>query len=250
VFARVLILSLCSLAAVMAGDDLNDVVLGQIRLIPEGGGYGTALSAHQALASTVTNGDVHPERARPSYCSGATYLIFLLTLQDLQRKGAIHLSSATWEDLKPRLRPDGQDTLPDGESIWGRWNANGPGTARLFHELKLGRNFTDFAEARPGDFMKIFWTDAVGKHERGHSVIFLGLEEKDGVESVRYWSSNVPGGIGIATVPREKIAWAIFSRLTRPENVRPLTGRDEYLASLLKTESSRTEARKLSGIAD
>ena len=37
----------------------------------------------------------------------------------------------------------------DGQGVWGRWNANGPGTARLFTELRLGRNFTDFAEARP-----------------------------------------------------------------------------------------------------
>jgi hypothetical protein len=29
----------------------------------------------------------------------------------------------------------------DGEGIWGRWNANGPGTARLFHEMNLGENF-------------------------------------------------------------------------------------------------------------
>jgi hypothetical protein len=27
----------------------------------------------------------------------------------------------------------------DGAGIWGRWNANGPGTARLFYELGLGQ---------------------------------------------------------------------------------------------------------------
>lgn len=232
-------------------DDINEIVLAQIPLIPEGGGYGTKLSAHEALASSVSDrGVIQPGKARPSYCSGATYLVFLLTLRDLEKRGVITLPEATWEKLRPRLRPDGTDTLPDGESLWGRWNANGPGTARLFHELRIGESFTDFAKAKPGDFMKIFWTDAVGKNERGHSVIFLGLEKKDGVEYVRYWSSNVPDGVGEASVPREKIAWAIFSRLTAPGKVHSLEKRDEYLASLLKTESSQAEARKLSGIKD
>lgn len=232
-------------------DDLNSLVLAQIPLVPEGGGYGTKLSAHEALAASVSDGGaILPGKARPSYCSGATYLVFLLTLRDLEKRGALTLPASTWEALRPRLRPDGTDTLPDGESLWGRWNANGPGTARLFHELRLGENFTDFAKAKPGDFMKIFWTADVGKKERGHSVIFLGLEKKDGVEHVRYWSSNIPDGVGEATVPREKIAWAIFSRLTAPGKVHPLPTRDTYLASLLKTESSQAEAKKLSGIKD
>ena len=61
----------------------------------------------------------------------------------------------------------------DGAGIWGRWNANGPGTARLFSELGIGRNFDDFEEAEPGDFMKIFWSPEVGREEHGHSVIYL-----------------------------------------------------------------------------
>ena len=151
----------------------------------------------------------------------------------------------------PRLRPDGKDTLPDGESVWGRWNANGPGTARLFYELGLGRNFTSFSSARPGDFLKIFWTDAVGKKENGHSVIFLGLESVDGVETVRFWSSNRPGGFGESSVPREKIARAIFSRLEHPEKISDwpiLPQTDTYLASLLTTVSSFPEAARMSGI--
>jgi len=191
--------------------------------------------------------------AMPGYCSGATYLVFLKTLQALQKSGAISLSRETWSALVPRLRPDGKDTLPDGQSVWGRWNANGPGTARLFHQLGLGRNFTEFSAARPGDFMKIFWTDAVGKKESGHSVIFIGLEDLDGVESVRFWSSNRPGGFGESSVPREKIARAIFSRLEYPERISrwpALPNSDPYLASLLTTDSSFLEAAKMSGIGD
>ena len=182
----------------------------------------TSLQAHAALASAVdVNGavSVRPEHATPGYCSGATYLVFLKTLEPCKSAGRYLFPGATWEALVPRLRPDGKDTLPDGESVWGRWNANGPGTARLFYELGLGRNFTSFSAARPGDFLKIFWTDAVGKNENGHSVIFLGLESVDGVETVRFWSSNRPGGFGESSVPREKIARAIFSRLEHPEKI-------------------------------
>ena len=89
----------------------------------------------------------------------------------------------------------------DGEGVWGRWNANGPGTARLFYEMKLGPNFSDFAQARPGDFMKIFWSTAVGRREHGHSVIFLGTEKVNGVDSVRFWSSNIGVGYSEKTVP-------------------------------------------------
>lgn len=235
--------------------DLNSLVLKQLRAMPSGGGYGTTLASHQALASSVTAGNtvltIDPSKAQPAYCSGATYLVFLEVLQKLEEQGKISLDPATRQALLPRLRPDGSDTLPDGESLWGRWNANGPGTARFFHQLALGRNFTSFSEARPGDFLKIFWTDAVGKKENGHSVIFLGLEKVDGVDSVRFWSSNRPGGFGEKTVPRDKIAHAIFSRLEHPDHIArwpSLEPSDSYLASLAATESSFTEALKMSGL--
>jgi len=232
----------------------NPVVLEQIQTMPAGGGYATNLGAHTALASSVEASKttrIRPEMARPGYCSGATYLVFLKTLDALQKRGDFTLTPETWQALVPRLRPDGTDTLPDGESVWGRWNANGPGTARLFHELGLGRNFTEFSDAKPGDFMKIFWTDAVGKKETGHSVIFLGPDNVDGVEHVRFWSSNQPDGFGEKSVPRKKIARAIFSRLEHPEKIsswKNLPDRDAYLASLLKTESSFAEAKKMSGV--
>jgi hypothetical protein len=249
---RVLIFCLVMASAALA--DFNKIILEQMRTMPAGGGYATDLHAHSALASSVQIAEsvkIQAERARPGYCSGATYLVFLKTLQALQENGTISLSRETWAALTPRLRPDGKDTLPDGESIWGRWNANGPGTARLFHQLVLGRNFTELSAARPGDFMKIFWTDAVGKKESGHSVVFLGVDNVDGVETVRFWSSNRPGGFGESSVPREKIARAIFSRLEHPERISrwpSLTHSDPYLASLLNTESSFPEAAKMSGI--
>lgn len=250
--SRALIFFLLTVSAPLA--DFNRIVLEEARAMPKGGGYATNLGAHRALASSVIVTDdvrLRPEDAMPGYCSGATYLVFLKTLKALQDNGTISLSRKTWDALVPRLRPDGTDTLPDGESIWGRWNANGPGTARLFSELGLGRNFANFSAAQPGDFLKIFWTDAVGKHENGHSVVFLGLQTDGRVEMVRFWSSNRPGGFGETSVPRKKIARAIFSRLEHPERIAgwaKLPKSDPYLTRLLTTESSFPEAMQMSGI--
>lgn len=237
-----------SLAANAA--DFNSVILEQIRTMPDGGGYATTREAHAALNSSVqvAGGSVgiQPAKACPSYCSGATYLVFLKTLHAAEKKGLVPPLGTAWASLTPK-------SSPDGVGIWGRWNANGPGASRLFHELSLGRNFTSYAEARAGDFMKIFWTDAVGKNERGHLVVFLGEEEKDGVPHVRFWSSNKPHGYGEKSVPKSKIARAIFSRLETPANIQNLPSipkKDAYLAGLLTHESSFSEALQKSGVAE
>lgn len=228
--------------------DFNAIVLEQIRNIPEGGGYATTREAHSALVSAVApqrdSISVLSARARPSYCSGATYLAFLKTLKSAESTGLVEPLGDTWRELLPKA-------AADGAGIWGRWNANGPGASRLFHELQLGRNFTEWSEARPGDFLKIFWSDAVGKKERGHLVVFLGEEDKNGVPLVRFWSSNKPNGYGEKSVAKSKIARAIFSRLETPGNIRhasSLPKKDPYLASLLTVESSFEEACRLSGI--
>ena len=242
--------ALFSIGLGASGADFNAIVLEQIREMPDGGGYATTREAHAALNSSVQvatgSMDIQPAKACPSYCSGATYLVFLKTLHTAEKKGLIPPLGNAWGSLTPK-------SSPDGVGIWGRWNANGPGASRLFHELALGRNFRSYAEARSGDFMKIFWTDAVGKKERGHLVVFLGEEEKDGVPHVRFWSSNKPHGYGEKSVPKSKIARAIFSRLETPSNIRNLHSipkKDGYLASLLTRESSFEEALRLSGVVE
>ncbi len=226
----------------------NDVILDQIRQMPRGGGYSASSLATKRLqsAAQLESGKfiITPDAAAPSYCSGATYLVFMKTIESLRAHGSLSLDPATLESLSIR----GQR---DGFGVWGRWNANGPGTARLFHEMNLGQNFDDFSQAQPGDFLKIFWSSEVGKAERGHSVIYLGMEKKGGVDHVRYWSSNIPSGYGEKSVPRSKIVHAIFSRLESPENLSRASNAplmDKYLASLTSVRSSYDEAKSKCGM--
>jgi hypothetical protein len=234
--------------AQIAPGRFNDLILEQIRQMPQGGRYSASRVATIRLQSAAhfESGKffIVPDAASPSYCSGATYLVFMKTIEALRAKGSLHLDFATLESLMIR----GQR---DGEGIWGRWNANGPGTARLFHEMDLGENFDDFALAQPGDFMKIFWSPEVGRAEHGHSVIYLGMERKAGLDYVRFWSSNIPTGYGEKSVPRAKIVHAIFSRLDAPGNLSRASNApavDKYLASLLSFRSSYEEAKAKCGM--
>jgi hypothetical protein len=231
------------LPAQLAPSPLSEVVLQQIKKMPVGGKYSAARSATIRLqkAAHFESGKffILPEAASPSYCSGATYLVFMKTIEALRDRGDLQLNYETLDSLMIR----GQR---DGDGIWGRWNANGPGTARLFHELGLGPNFDDFEEAQPGDFMKIFWSPEVGREEHGHSVIYLGTEKKLGLDYVRFWSSNIPFGYGEKSVPRTKIVHAIFSRLYAPANLErilEMPSVDRYLASLVRVRSSYSQAR-------
>jgi hypothetical protein len=234
--------------AQIAPGRFNDLIVKQVKQMPQGGRYSASRAATTQLQSVVQlepgNLVFLPHAPVPSYCSGATYFVFLRIITALQAHGRLHLDDATLERLMIR----GQR---DGEGIWGRWNANGPGTARLFHELKLGKNFDNFAEAEAGDFMKIFWSPEVGRAEHGHSVIYLGMEKKDGVEQIHYWSSNIPTGYGEKIVPRSKIIHAIFSRLDAPGNLsraQTAAAVDKYLASLLSSRSSFEEAKAKCGM--
>jgi hypothetical protein len=232
----------------VAARDPNRVIISLTQTMPVGGGYSASASATRHLQSAVQvqagRLRVDPAAAPTTYCSGATYLVFVQAIKFLVPES--HFGTS----LAQALAIKGQ---PDGVGIWGRWNANGPGTACLFRELRLGRNFTSFDEARPGDFLKIFWNTAVGRREHGHSVIYLGRTNVNGVERVRFWSSNQPGGYGAKEVPRPRIAYAIFSRLEVPANIEhsmSLPPRNSYLASLTTKESSISEALAESGAAD
>jgi hypothetical protein len=227
---------------------LNGMILRAIQTMPLDGGYSASNVATRALGDAIVATPqtvaIDATRAMPSYCSGATYLVFLRVCQELIQEGKLTLDPATLQ----ALRVTGQR---DGEGIWGRWNANGPGTARLFFELGLGKNFTEWEQALPGDFMKIFWTTEIGQRERGHSVIFLGTETEAGVDYVRFWSSNQGRGYSEKRVERKKVPFAIFSRLEHPANIsglRAVQARDAWLGDLLVARSSQGEVRAKCGM--
>ncbi len=220
--------SLCP-AAAEERPALNNYVLAAVKTMPAGGGYDASQAAVDRLAASVKveEGTIRQDLnvAESSFCSGATYMVFLRVVEMLRKNGSLKLSP----EAVQRLAELG---VKDGESVFGRWNANGPGTAKLFEELKCGRNFTSYEDAQSGDFMKIWWTDEIGGKERGHSVVFLGADESN----VRFWSANDPAGYGVKTVPIEKIRRVLFSRLERfdrLEHVTKLPAKNTFLADML-----------------
>lgn len=207
----------------------NAKVLATVRTMPSGGGYDGSDATKNLLhgACDLTDGKirVNARHARPSFCSGATYLVLLEALGN----GS--------EALLPEI--DHQD----GHGVFGRWNSNGPGAAKLVADLAAGRNFTSWDEAQPGDFLKIWWTEKIGGRERGHLVVYLGHDAK----SVRFWSSNQPGGYGAKSAPRSDCQRVLFTRITRPERfaaANSLPAVDPWLSRMLREDFSWDEVLK------
>jgi hypothetical protein len=220
---------------------VNQLIGELVDEMPKGGGYRASSDSIQKLEYAIRQeGDhliVKADVAQPSFCSSATYLVFVSALEEWNRRRHIRFEPGVAEQLLVR----GQH---DGVGVWGRWNANGPGTACLFKELQLGHNFTHIEDAQAGDFLKIFWNDQIGAREIGHSVVYLGRCNREGIEVVRYWSSNKNGGYGPAEVPRSKIKRMLFSRLEHPERINQIAKGlepDEYLASMLVRNSTPEE---------
>lgn len=231
VIAPVIFLALvsCAPSSQSIGGDANSYVLAAVKSMPAGGGYDASPAAVRRLAASVSLGgggfEENLGKAGSSFCSGATYVVFLRTIDLLREREGLVLSDAAMQRYARVVEEDGTE-------IFGRWNANGPGTAKLFAELGCGTNFTDYESARPGDFMKIWWTDEIGGRERGHLVVYLG----GGGERVRYWSSNIPGGYGQKSVAKSQIRRVLFSRLDRPEGLRNaalLPAKNPFLADML-----------------
>jgi len=226
----------------------NDLILRAIKSMPKKGGYAITVTANAGLRKAIVakrrNLDFLPTAAQPSYCSGATYQVFLHALQEACDRRNIRLSG---EVLKALLFSGQQD----GVGVWGRWNANGPGTARLFYETGLGVNFDDIKYAIPGDFLKLFWNEHIGKQESGHSVVYLGIEQPTSGEPIlTFWSSNQPEGYGEKSVPLSKVKRLIFSRLINPKAVATLAelGTDNYLKDMLVRDGTNEELVKLTGM--
>jgi hypothetical protein len=227
----------------------NQTILRLVSRMPSGGGYAADKVALGKLTDAVKAGPggvkVEPKIAIPSFCSGATYLVFAELFDEL-------VANERVSEKSPALARLAILRQPDGVGVWGRWNANGPGVARLFHDTGMGMNFESLEQALPGDFMKIFWTNEIGVKEFGHLVVFMGCTTgADGEKLVKFWSSNKPDGYGQKEVPLEKIKWAIFSRLLHPERfvrMPSLDSMDRDLANMQKLSFSKDQVRRLVGM--
>lgn len=228
--------------------DYNRYVLAAVGALPDGGVYSKKDDATIALGKSIYSDNdkimQNPLVASPVYCSGASWQAFIAVISKLQQEGKIRLSREAVQGLLVNMQPDGTDS-------WGRWNSNGPGTSRLFFELGLGLNTMRFEDAKPGDFLKVFFNEHIGKLERGHSVVYLGMAREAGVDYIRYWSSDAPKGRGEYRMRKTSAVRVIFSRLQNPEalnNIPRLPKSDPYLASLLTTPSSLEEMKEKIGL--
>ena len=220
---------------------INGTLLKLAQNMPEGGGYATNKETMLHLASNAVYWSeqesrlvLKKEKASPSFCSFACYFLLLQLLEkwDSKQGSSLQLSAQDWQALDV-LFPQ-----TDGQGLWGRANANGPGWAKLISDLGAGHNFSDLRQARPGDFLKIFWNHSIGRSERGHLVLFLGYETlPDGQAGLRFWSSNVKVGYGEKTVPLSDIKRLVFTRITQLsafKNLHRVPFEDVWLAHLLK----------------
>ncbi|MGJ8633413.1 MAG: hypothetical protein ACSHX7_05790 [Luteolibacter sp.] len=235
VFLFGVIASGCAPVSVGEDADFSSKVLAAVQTMPRGGGYDGSDATKNLLhgACELVDGKfrVDANRAKPSFCSGATYLVLLKAL------------GSGSEVLLPEI--DQQD----GHGIFGRWNSNGPGSAKLVTDLGAGKNFISWNEARPGDFLKIWWTDKIGGRERGHLVVYLGHD----AESVRFWSGNQPGGYGSKSVPRSDCKRVLFTRITRPGKfaaAKNLPAVDNWLARMLREDFTWAEVVKQCRVSD
>lgn len=240
-------------ARIMAEDPLNSFVIGAIARMPRGGGYQTGEQAWKQFCNEAVSWDeergsldLSPRAARPSFCSVAAYFALTLALQDWERARRVRFSRAFWQYMVPAY---GQ---ADGVRGWGRLNANGPGLAKWARELGCGVNFTDVRLARPGDFLKIFWTEKIGAGEFGHFVVFLGWKKNEnGQWLLRFWSSNMGMGYGVKETPLSDCKRLLFTRIHRPAafaGFARLPETDVWLQSLLQREVSATDMLRRCGI--
>lgn len=187
--------------------------------MPKGGGYSATPTTVNALVGNAVKWDnkkdkllINPSKAQPSFCSGACYLVLLKALQKWQNTTGLQLPAKAWKCFDIYL------DQKDGHGVWGRANANGPGFAKLIADTGTGLNFTDYKDARPGDFLKIFWTDDIGRKERGHLVVYLGYEKKNGSTILHYWSANKPTGYSTKSCDIKQAKHLIFTRITHPQH--------------------------------
>src|SRR5438046_1313089 len=85
--------------------------------MPQGGRYSVSHFAKIRLQSSAhfESGKFFVVPSGPSFCSGATYLVFIRTIEALRARGELSLDYSSLERLIIRNQRD-------GEGVWGRSN--------------------------------------------------------------------------------------------------------------------------------
>jgi len=110
---------------------LNQYVLNAVKSMPRGGGYEASQKAVDRLAWSVKLRDgkirTNLKEAGPSFCSGATYIVFLKVIEELRKKGSLKLSQkslARYADLdKEDGEGIGMPMVPALRSFSPSWDA-------------------------------------------------------------------------------------------------------------------------------
>jgi len=111
---RKLIVVLCITAITQGAPaaGLNSLILEQIQKMPTGGKYSVSHVAKIKLESAAhfESGKffVIPTAPYPSFCSGATYIVFIKTIEALRDSGQLKLDFATLNQLMIRDQRDGE----------------------------------------------------------------------------------------------------------------------------------------------
>jgi hypothetical protein len=250
-------------ARACGGVDYNAMILDIIKSLPSGGGYSrdSSFQLPTVTAHNIGGGrwEMRAYDGFPSHCTSAAFAVYARLAAVLNNSGRIDLSADQIAALAPKNRmPDGT-TLVDGQGAFQIFNANGAGVAAFLKHSGTGMSFRDdkLAYARPGDFLKLFWSENVGASEKGHQVIYTGHRVTNGREMLCFWGSQrqnrkkrsggtealyfpaqaggeVTDGYGEVCRPRSDIKEMIFSRVTCME----------HLASGLEDMRAKTLARR------
>ena len=269
-------------AAVSADEaSWNSIVVSEIGKVTPGGGYSTAVETTQYPRtswegmkkawywSRKSGISIRLEKARPSFCSSACYMMLLKALSVWDEEGVI--SKKAWIALRPYtvkgMKYPAQD---DGVGCFGYANANGPGVAMLVKTIGAGTNYyiggrkeydsaakwrKAWKKAKKGDFLKLFFNSKIGRSESGHQVIFMGREKayKNGVRDdlIYYWSSQgSTDGYGIASRHASEIRRAVLTKITNPgafaeaDTLLPPDQKNQWLNSLLRKNVSVKAMKK------
>ena len=267
--------------------DFREIVISEIAEVEPYGGYSTKGTTalfkqtawkglHKAFRMRGGKPVIDLGKARPSFCSGAVYLLLTRSVLtwDTYVNGGGKISSDAWIAMKPYTMK-GLDYPPqdDGVGLWGCANANGPGLAVALKKIGAAVNtvidlrsayasdeeyWSVWDSAEPGDFLKIFRTEAIGRSEKGHMVVYLGSQyavrggRRD--DLIWYWSSNGSGestakGYYITSCYASEITRGVITKVADPAafanayTVEP-TDEDKWLASLLRDKDATVAEMK------